>query len=227
MIVHLAHLPEGVATLSWNAGTRRVGLHLDVYGGVGGGTVDVSVRAGHCLDAQPGAPLAEFPAAAADASGDVRADLVSTRAVRGGVPRAGIIDLEDPGGAMLACTDIPAVGSTAPQRLDAPPRFKPGATATLAPRNGGGSDLHLVAVDLAGGGTYTVEVRGGTCPAPQALLATAGQLTATTGGAADWHARLPLASRPGATGWSIWLLDAGGAGGRPAGQPVLCGTTAS
>jgi len=222
--VRLVHMPEGVVALGVDA-TLRLTVHVEMDGLAPGGTSTLAVLAGSCL-APSATALAGFATLTADGEGAVRTDVVSQRPVAGGIPHGAVLLVQDSAGAMLACVDLPSSNATAPLRLFAPPRFKPAGTATLSAGSAGSARLavRFDAIDLRGGGAYTVAIRSGSCQAQGTLVRTIGQLHPGDSGTASLRVTLAQMTAPPASGWYVVVVDGdAAAGAAPAGQPVLCG----
>jgi hypothetical protein len=214
VVVHLTHMPDGVATLSYPPPTHRLAVHLDMYGLAPGATALVKIQRGTCL-APTADTVVSFPAVTADAAGAVRVDLASNPGQAAvGIPSDAIIDVSA-GGTLVACTDLPAA-ATAPLRLFAPPQRKPAGTATLS-WDTAHREVHvkISAVGLPPGTSLTAELHSGSCHTQGAVLHRIATVVADSGGSANTEADLDNTGRP--TAGQYLVVHSG------TGMPVLCG----
>lgn len=212
VVVHLAHLPDGVATLSDDAASHRVAVHVDIYGLAPQATATLQIQRGTCL-APTGDTLVSFPPVTADIAGAAHSDLAATQVVPNGIPHGAVIDVSV-GGTPVACTDLPAVATT-PLRLFAPPQGKPAGTATLTPNAAQGTlRVQLSAIGLPPATSLTAELRTGSCRAPGALMRTITTLVSDSSGGATADVTLDNSGPPAAGRYVV--VRAGAA-------PVLCG----
>jgi len=228
VVVHLAHVPDGVATLGWNAQTRAVTVHLDIFGLAPAGTVALRLRQGSCLALA--AELVGFPDVTADAGGVVRTDVASDQPQPAGIPHHAAIAVEAAGGgaaaSLLACTDIPASNATAPLRLFAPPALKPAGTATLAyDRAAATLDVHVIAIGMPAGGSFAAELRQGSCHTQGPVVRHVADVTADRSGAISSATTLThFTARSGH--WYVAVRPASAAGA-PQPGPLVCGDVTS
>jgi hypothetical protein len=237
LIARLDNLPQGVARVQQQSGSRRLLAHIDLSGLVPNTAHAVQLRRGACL--QRGGPLlASFADATSNATGGMSADVAGPAA-----PLAGgeYLELHLVGAAQLAagavpiaCADISTTAPTSGSRMTAPPGFKPFGTISLTytASNRSGS-LGVSLQGLVGGSQHAVQILSGTCSALGPVLHAAGDVTGDSGGTVK--ARLTVAGLGGPPPVSGWILvvrsgatAAIGTATQPTAQaqPILCGALA-
>lgn len=202
-------MPDGVATLGFNAQTRHVTVRVDVYGLAPNSTTALQLRQGSCLSLSS-STVATFPAVTADAGGTLSAVVTSDAMLAAGIP-PGTAIVAQPSGDLdrtavpLLCTDIPASNPTGPVRLFAPPQLKPAGTATVIFTPGAHKlTLHITAIGLRPEESYDAAIRRGSCKAQGAVhFAVKGKLVADATGSAVVSSSLRGVDSLPATGWYL------------------------
>jgi len=241
LAARLDNVPTGTAKLSFNAATRRISLHIDVFGLTPDSVHAVHIHHGSCL-APTSKPLVSFPDITSDGAGDAKADVTATQPTPGGLPSDAYIDVHLVGAAELAaasaalslpiaCSDVPAKQPAPVVRLFANPGHKPFGTATATYDASGRSlTVHLVLGALPPRTAHAVFIHAGSCQVQGPVKYGLTDVTADDRGSADVNAALgDIAAAPPATGWYLTVHVGASseilANGKPAAlyQPALCG----
>ncbi|WP_429420514.1 CHRD domain-containing protein [Nocardia sp. GAS34] len=217
--LHLATMPTGTVSLTWNPGTKEVTAAVELWGLTPGSSHAMHIHPGVCAD-QTQPPSIPFPDITADAMGVAKQTVVSTP-VPAGIPTSAYLNvhlapmatLGNPGGVgftSVECGDIAAGTAAAGPvtvKMSAPPvkGMTPAGTVALA-YDAAKHSLHvdLTATGLPANSAHAVHIHKGTCAAQGDVVYPLPDLQADASGKGTVSTTVQnVTTAPPATGWYV------------------------
>ena len=243
--VQLTHMPKGTVTLTWDSSSKIITAAVDMTGFTPGMAHAMHIHTGSCLN-QHNPPVIPFPDIQADATGAIKASVMSNP-VAAGIPNSAYLNIHLAPGAQLgspgdvnftpiACADIPtgtaAAGPVALSMKSLPQAGQsPQGMATLTyDATAQSLKVEIKITGLVPNSTHAAHIHTGTCEDQGAVIHGLNDLTADASGSVDDTTTVnAVTSPPPGSGWYVNVHFTGSSGilsgGKPTiqFQPILCG----